>query len=271
MAVPSSEHDTDSLKAARSFVARCLTDCLGVRAAARTSHAHRRGLPWPSFSRAPTRTSPIRLFISNHVMVTTSIRTLCVAVVLALSASRACASAGDRHPWFRTCLARCATDGCVYGTGDEQGTSRTSCETVCLGHWAPGLALFKWDCQVCFCTRGCLPCCPLHEGTCVCLLHSFGFCSLWGLAVLPQGGQSMENVNGFRKAGTSGHPLLGARAALDRHRRFTVQADCEYQCMRQLEETRATEGQPPLKYHGKWCFTRVLGAPRSCNEGNTQQ
>ena len=39
-----------------------------------------------------------------------------------------------------------------------------------------------------------------------------------------------------------------------------MQADCEYHCMQRLEAARAAQNLPRLKYHGKWCFTRVLGA-----------
>lgn len=29
-----------------------------------------------------------------------------------------------------------------------------------------------------------------------------------------------------------------------------------------LEDARAEEHLPPLKYHGKWCFARIYGAPQ---------
>ena len=36
-------------------------------------------------------------------------------------------------------------------------------------------------------------------------------------------------------------------------------ADCRYRCMHHVELGRAAAGLPPLKYHGKWPFTRLGG------------
>lgn len=35
--------------------------------------------------------------------------------------------------------------------------------------------------------------------------------------------------------------------------------DCQYHCMLQRENVRATRGLGPVKYHGKWPFKRVFG------------
>lgn len=41
--------------------------------------------------------------------------------------------------------------------------------------------------------------------------------------------------------------------------KWGCQGDCRYHCMVNRERERETLGQPPLKYHGKWPFKRLLG------------
>jgi Per1-like family len=44
-------------------------------------------------------------------------------------------------------------------------------------------------------------------------------------------------------------------------RELRLQADCRYRCMQAMEEARRAEGLKRVKYHGKWAFTRIYGAP----------
>ncbi|CAI9274463.1 unnamed protein product [Lactuca saligna] len=40
---------------------------------------------------------------------------------------------------------------------------------------------------------------------------------------------------------------------------WDCQSDCRYHCMVKKEQERASSGQKPVKYHGKWPFKRVFG------------
>ena len=40
---------------------------------------------------------------------------------------------------------------------------------------------------------------------------------------------------------------------------LSAQADCRYRCMHLVEAERLVAALPPLKYHGKWPFIRLLG------------
>ncbi|KAI3499575.1 hypothetical protein L1887_35378 [Cichorium endivia] len=42
-------------------------------------------------------------------------------------------------------------------------------------------------------------------------------------------------------------------------KQLDCQSDCRYHCMVNREQERATYGQKPVKYHGKWPFKRVFG------------
>ncbi|BBN16992.1 post-GPI attachment to proteins factor 3 [Marchantia polymorpha subsp. ruderalis] len=63
-------------------------------------------------------------------------------------------------------------------------------------------------------------------------------------------------VNGVNKDGMSEEPhtppLLAAFEEWD------CKSECRYQCMMDTESKRAAIGEAPLKYHGKWAFTRML-------------
>nr|KAJ0214482.1 hypothetical protein LSAT_V11C400189090 [Lactuca sativa] len=42
-------------------------------------------------------------------------------------------------------------------------------------------------------------------------------------------------------------------------KQWDCQSDCRYHCMLKKEQERASLGQKPVKYHGKWPFKRVFG------------
>lgn len=44
-----------------------------------------------------------------------------------------------------------------------------------------------------------------------------------------------------------------------RWKQWDCQSDCRYHCMLNREKLRAEYDLPPVKYHGKWPFTRVYG------------
>lgn len=41
--------------------------------------------------------------------------------------------------------------------------------------------------------------------------------------------------------------------------RWTCQADCDYKCQQIISKQRQQQGDPMVKFHGKWPFVRVLG------------
>lgn len=44
-----------------------------------------------------------------------------------------------------------------------------------------------------------------------------------------------------------------------RWKQWDCQSECRYHCMLNREKLRAEYELPPVKYHGKWPFTRVYG------------
>lgn len=57
-----------------------------------------------------------------------------------------------------------------------------------------------------------------------------------------------------------GSELLQSKCPYDAWVEWDCTSECRYQCMiRREAERKDDDGQPPVKYHGKWPFKRVLG------------
>lgn len=54
-------------------------------------------------------------------------------------------------------------------------------------------------------------------------------------------------------------PISAAQDWILNLMRWTCGEDCRYECMRNHTAYRLSQGLPPLQYHGKWPFVRVLG------------
>lgn len=54
-------------------------------------------------------------------------------------------------------------------------------------------------------------------------------------------------------------PWYFPRSLYQKWKLLDCKHDCMYQCMTEREKERATLGQIPVKYHGKWPFKRVFG------------
>ncbi|KAL2610783.1 hypothetical protein R1flu_022475 [Riccia fluitans] len=63
-------------------------------------------------------------------------------------------------------------------------------------------------------------------------------------------------VNGVNNKGASEKPQFPA--LLVAFEEWDCKSECRYQCMIETESKRSALGEAPLKYHGKWPFSRIL-------------